>query len=75
MTKRDYCSDEYPPHDPGGCPNCRPAPRVVAECRTCCGCERGLPCTNEYRSVKLDARGAAGCRSLDHDVRSVEVKP
>lgn len=23
MAKRAYCSDEYPVHDPGGCPDCR----------------------------------------------------
>lgn len=48
---KSRCSDEYPAHDSGGCPNC--APRIVAECWTC---ER------QIKFAEQDAHLSAGHR-------------
>ena len=78
MTQtRQRCGDEYPAHDPGGCPDCTPMTQaIVAECWTC---QIHVPtnctpyaCSNPRHVFNLVRRGVAqanACRAAGHDIR------
>jgi len=68
QTKRTYCSDDEPAHGPGGCPNCTPAPAVVAECWDVdCGTVTGLATCGACSEIKK-AADVSICGTCEHEI-------